>query len=254
MTGHYGVIVEEIGRGDADELPRPLRNASLGDDFFKPLSRFIMAAVLCFWPLVFAVRMTGPAGTGLLVACVLFGLFFFPAALLSALTGATYLNLRPDRIIGVIRACGAAYWVSVIAFAVSGVIYIGAIGVLDIALVSMISWQSRTETIISMAIAWTALLLGIYLFHFACWHLGLLYRAHHDEFPWVLQRHVYSRRTDTLAQLEAARKAAKHADLLRVNRPDREQRISEIRDAEKAKRAAQEAKPIWDRVAETRND
>jgi hypothetical protein len=198
--------------------------------------------------------MTGPAGTGLLVACVLFGLFFFPAALLSALTGATYLNLRPDRIIGVIRACGAAYWVSVIAFAVSGVIYIGAIGVLDIALVSMISWQSRTETIISMAIAWTALLLGIYLFHFACWHLGLLYRAHHDEFPWVLQRHVYSRRTDTLAQLEAARKAAKHADLLRVNRPDREQRISEIRDAEKAKRAAQEAKPIWDRVAETRND
>ena len=95
------------------------------------------------------------------------------------------------------------------------------------------------------------LVLGIYLFHFACWHLALLYRGNHDRFPWILQRHTQSRRTDTLAQLEAARKAARHHDMLRRNRADRDQRLNEIREAEKAKRTpAPGEKPIWDRVAE----
>jgi hypothetical protein len=113
---------------------------------------------------------------------------------------------------------------------------------------------SGTTPMFGIAIGSPALLLGIYLFHFACWHLGLLYRANHERFPWILQRHVQSRRTDTLAQLELARKNAQRLDALRRNRPDREQRVGEIRDAEKAKRAKTGEKPIWDRVAETRND
>ena len=47
--------------------------------------------------------------------------------------------------------------------------------------------------------------------------------------------------------------AARH-DMLLKNKPDRAQRVAEIRDAEKAKRAKGEAKPIWDRVADTRNE
>jgi len=35
-----------------------------------------------------------------------------------------------------------------------------------------------------------AFLMGIYLMHFACWSLGAMYRLHHDQFPWVMQRHI----------------------------------------------------------------
>ena len=56
---------------------------------------------------------------------------------------------------------------------------------------------------------------------------------------------MQSRRTDTLAQLELARKTERF-DALKKNRPDREQRVGEIRDAEKAKRAKAGEKPIWD--------
>jgi len=254
LVSHYGVIIEEIGKGDLDELPRPLRDASFGSDLWAPFIRFNFSILACFWPIMLVIHMPGTAGTGLLAACVLFGFYFFPATLLTTLCAGSYLNLRPDRIIGVIRACGLGYWVSVIAFAIGGMVYLGSIGFVTFAFIHLFASGPIGDKMLALAGGSTTLLLGIYLMHFACWHLGLLTRVNADRFPWVLQRHVHSRRTDTLAQLEAARKAARHADLLRANRPDRDARISEIREAEKAKRAAQEAKPIWDRVAETRND
>src|SRR5207249_4377958 len=160
----------------------------------------------------------GPTGMGLLAACILFGLYFFPATLLTSLCAGSYLNLRPDRVIGVIRACGLGYWVSVIAFAVGGTVYLGAMGIVTFGFMSLFRGGAMAEKMLVLAGGSTTLLLGIYLMHFACWHLGLLARVNADRFPWILQRHIHSRRTDTLAQLEAARKAAKHADLLRANR------------------------------------
>ena len=40
---------------------------------------------------------------------------------------------------------------------------------------------------------------SVYLTHFFCWHLGLLYRAHQEEFPWILQRHISKRRDPVMA-------------------------------------------------------
>ena len=34
---------------------------------------------------------------------------------------------------------------------------------------------------------------GIYLMHAFSYYMGLLYRAEHDNFPWVLQRHIPTR-------------------------------------------------------------
>jgi hypothetical protein len=39
------------------------------------------------------------------------------------------------------------------------------------------------------------LLVGIYLSHAFAWYLGLMYRAHHGQFPWILQRHISTRLT-----------------------------------------------------------
>ena len=209
LVSHYGIVIEEIGVSDANELPRPLRDFSFSEDMWRPWVRFNLAILLCFWPEIYTVRLPGPVGTGLLASCMVFGLYFFPAILVTALNGDTYLNLRPDRVIGVIRACGSGYFASVIAFTVGGAIYLGGIGLLDISIAKFFlhpSMLSGSTPMFGIAIGSPALLLGIYLFHFACWHLGLLYRANHERFPWILQRHVQSRRTDTLAQLELARR------------------------------------------------
>jgi hypothetical protein len=254
LVAHYGVIVEEIGTGDADELPRPLRNASVSEDMWNPFIRFCFAIMVCFWPVIFQwqLRDLGQAGVALLITCILFGIYFFPGVLLTSLMAGSYLNMRPDRIIGTIRALGAKYLVSVFAFVIAGTIYLAGVGIVNVGARGLMA-PGMKIAFMGFAIGSPTLLLGIYLMHFACWHLGLLYRANQDAFPWILQRHVHTQRTDTLAQLEAARKAAKQLDALRRNRPDREQRVAEIREAHK-KGLKPEAKPIWDRVAETRND
>jgi hypothetical protein len=255
LVSHYGVVVEEIGVTDADELPRPLRDFNIFEDMWNPFIRFCFAILVCFWPAGFYREMMewGPAGTGFFITCLLFGLYLLPAVLMSSLIAGTYLNLRPDRVIGVIRACGAKYWVSVIGFAIGGAVYLVAMRIVNFGTLGLFA-PGLKVTLLGWGIGSPALLLGIYLMHFACWHLGLLYRANHERFPWILQRHVHSKRTDTLAQLEAARRNARRIDALRKNKPDRDQRVGELRDAEKTKRAQTDAKPIWDRVAETRND
>jgi hypothetical protein len=252
LVSHYGVVIEEIAVRDSDELPRPLRDFSVSEDLWNPFVRFCFALLVCFWPVIFQwqLRSLGMVGQALLFTLILFGVFFFPAALMTSVIAGSYLNMRPDRIIGVVRGCGPRYMVAVISFAVAEVIYLAGIGIVNIGTISLMR-PGMHYVFLGFSIGSPVLLVGIYLMHFACWHLGLLYRGNHDSFPWILQRHVYSKRTDTIAQLEQARKMARRHDLLQKNKPDRDQRIAEIRDAEKAKRAKADAKPIWDRVADS---
>jgi len=34
------------------------------------------------------------------------------------------------------------------------------------------------------------MMITVYFLHFFCWHLGLMYRQNHAQFPWLAQRHV----------------------------------------------------------------
>ena len=81
---------------------------SVSQDIWNPFVRFCMAILMAFWPLIFQwqIRQLGPAGDGLVITLILFGLYVFPGALMTTLVAGSYLNLRPDRVIGVIRACG----------------------------------------------------------------------------------------------------------------------------------------------------
>jgi hypothetical protein len=38
------------------------------------------------------------------------------------------------------------------------------------------------------------LLAAIFVVHVFCWHLGLMYRAHQPEFPWILQHHIRTKK------------------------------------------------------------
>ena len=42
----------------------------------------------------------------------------------------------------------------------------------------------------SALFAHVTLILAVYLMHLFCWRVGLLYRAHHEDFPWAFQYHV----------------------------------------------------------------
>src|SRR5947199_948029 len=51
------------------------------------------------------------------------GTFFFPAIFLTLATSGTSINLRPDRVWGVIRQCGPSYLAVVVLFALTLITY-----------------------------------------------------------------------------------------------------------------------------------
>jgi hypothetical protein len=100
------------------------------------------------------------------------------------LSGST-LNLRPDRVLHVIRICGVHYVLVTLLWAVTWPIY--ALGWLGFCLALLRSFLGSASTASGFYVEWMivlpALVAGIYLMHYFCWYLGLLYKAHHAEFP-----------------------------------------------------------------------
>ena len=257
LTSHYGIVVDEIAFGNADELPRPMRDLSLGEDFLKQVLRFHAAMILSFWPMLFRNHMTGQVGAAFFVTSLLFCFFFFPALLLTALLGESYLNLRPDRVIGTIRACGSfvldrghrirrrrrdlsgdsvafmtmrnGEHVALEEFTPDrgldgGCVVISVVGRLFVPLRVLVSGIALSRQSREVSVDPSA--------------------AHSQSANRLTLAHCWS--------LPAERRG--HQKALRDARPDRDERLAEIRAAENAKRAKGDAKPIWDRVAESRNE
>jgi hypothetical protein len=202
LMAHYANTVEDNGPESIDELPRPLRNLSFGQDIFGPFSNMFTALAYCFLPAAALFVALPPPIKGVAVLPLALGVLFFPAAFLTAVTGTTTLNLRPDRLAGVIRISAGQYMLS---FSV----WLFALPLFAFSLfgVYMIPFQFREEHLWIYqfnrpSLAFPMLFVSIILMHFATWHLGLIYRHHHDKFPWVLQKHYSARR-----QAEAAKAA-----------------------------------------------
>jgi hypothetical protein len=197
LLSHYGNVIDETGPSARDELPRPLREASLHEDIWQPMTHVVGAFILCYWPILFFPRFQAPLLAG---GLGIVGTFFFPAVLLTLATSGTSVNLRPDRIFGVILAIGARY------FAIIGLLLLAVttygLGLwrfqFDSQRLFMFASSARMGRLgqpwwFEMWVAYPALLVGIYLMHWFCWSLGAAYRAHHEAFPWVYQRHIPTR-------------------------------------------------------------
>jgi hypothetical protein len=198
MIAHYATVVDETGPENKDELPRPLRHCDWRDDLWGPFSRAVGAFLLAFFPAIlmltshslpWPLRLSGAA------AFAFVGNIFFPAILLTNLTSGTLNNIRPDRVLGVIAAIGIRYLIPVALFPITCFIYLyGIIGSLARGVFFMLLppgtsygwWLSPT-------IVYSSLLAGIYLMHLYGWVLGVFYRKHYPDFPWVLQRHIPTR-------------------------------------------------------------
>jgi len=193
ILSHYANVVESTGPDGHDELPRPLRDLSLWDDLWAPLGQMVLSLGLALGPAVFVLMSKRvPDGIreplALMLAAV--GLVFLPALILTTVTGTTFLNLRPDRVLGVIRACGRGYLVSLAGCLATLGIYFGHIFGYHLLPQAWIVDHPWLNVLRHPSVEYTTLLVAVYFGHFFTWHLGVLYRRHHEQFPWILQWHI----------------------------------------------------------------
>lgn len=223
FLSHYGNVVDETGPCGSDELPRPLRNISWHDDLWGPFTQVVMALMVCFWPVWALWSFTDVPGStmllSLLAVCGLLGAIFFPAVLLTTTTSGSIANLRPDRLMGVIQTIGVPYVLVVIFSTIGLAVYGAGIAGFHIAFLTLFSSSQLRVPLIGGIISSPLMLGGIYLSHLTCWFLGMQYRVHHVEFPWVMQRHQKRVRSDTMSQLEERRRQQERARAIAATKP-----------------------------------
>jgi hypothetical protein len=189
IVAHYGNIVDETGPNRRDELPTPMRSLGWHEDLWGPFRDWVLSLLVCYGP-AFGVLMFPPPQQP--VAVVMFfsllaiGTVAAPAMLLTMLTSGTIFNIRPDRIIGVMGRCGFHYVVMVLLWIVICAAYVpGMLIGLDFT-----GWiRLRPPVPSNHWLLIPLLTISIFLMHYLTWYMGLAYRAHHEDFPWTLQRH-----------------------------------------------------------------
>jgi hypothetical protein len=191
VLSHLGCVIEDTGPDAIDELPRPMRNFSPGEDVLSPLFRVLLGGIICFLPMLLAIHVLdfkNPMAKPIVLLFGGTGAFFFPAVVLTAVTGTTVLNLRPDRVAAVLKLCGPQYFISIILFllAVIPSIYYMTGPLLFPQPLGAPVFQKIDSPRLMLPI----MMLTIYFANFFAWQLGLMYRQNHEQFPWLAQRHV----------------------------------------------------------------
>lgn len=199
---HLANVVEEVAIQESDEFPTPLRGLSFVDDLWNPLVHFLGAWFICYAVAPAAIRLaahflaaqsaqTAPMAEVVVTLLSLLGSFFFPAVFLTLCTSGCLWNLRPDRVFGVIGICGARYLAMVVFWMVSLATYATAMYAADGATWS-IWWVPRElDMFLKLKIVCIPLIfVAICLMHLFARELGMMYRANHEKFPWILQRHI----------------------------------------------------------------
>jgi hypothetical protein len=196
IIAHYGNVIEDAGPFERDELPRPLRDLGWYEDLWAPFCAVFGSLLLCYGPSVFIpevlhyIPRLRPLGAIIAVACGGLGTFFFPAVLLTLQTSGTSLNLRPDRLLAVIAACGRDYFVTLVIWVIAGGLYAMGWGGTSLWIANLIHDLALPAWMTSFLVTAPILAAAVFMMHYFCMVEGMLYRVHYHAFPWVLQRHV----------------------------------------------------------------
>jgi hypothetical protein len=189
IFSHLASVPREMGYNERDDLPRPLGDLDWLEDLFIPLGNLLIAMLICYWPGVFVEHHRHQLPHPLLATFVVAtaGNFLFPAIFLTTTNSGSLLNLRPDRVLGVIRATGWFYFVLVAEWMLAPALYSASFGALLIAAFGTIYHHAPHWW---LPVAITALAVAIYIMYLFLWQLGLAYRKWGDQFPWVFQQHM----------------------------------------------------------------
>lgn len=225
MLSHYGNVIDEVGPEGRDELPRPWRDLRWHEDIWFPLCCTMAALILSYAPSWLALHLPGAAGVIAASVMLLAGTAVFPAILLTLQTSGSLINLRPDRVLGTIRACGPAYFTALIGWVAAVVFFLFSTSVFVELTAATFGRQLQFPAWVDSPVtAMAALPCAVYFMHYFCWLVGLLYREHFEHFPWVLQRHI-----------PTVREGAPRSP--RPLRRSRTERIAELRLQERQRRA-----------------
>jgi hypothetical protein len=198
-AGYYSLIIQEIGPGQRDDLPTPLRTVEMRTDVWDPLVHFAISTILCLSPWLAFEPVIGTTPAGPVVSWTLLGLgmFFLPAVFMTLTVDGVLVNLRPDRLLRVIAKGGVEYLITVVTWTGGVILFVyGWEGLFASA--STIPFLERPGgNLIEIrrdwvlrggwpCLGWVAL--GLYFQYYGCWVLALIWRKHHEDFGWVAQR------------------------------------------------------------------
>jgi hypothetical protein len=232
-AAHLANVVEETGPNELDELPRPLRQVGLFEDVLFPLLRILVAFGLTYGPGVVVMNLD-LGRPGQLAAAALFvaGGLLFPAVLLTLAASHSPENLRPDRVLRVIRAVGPRYWPLAGLSTAAVPVFLFTAALID--LISPVVVETPLAGPVNKAmfqgiIMFPLMLASMYALHGICWRLGQWFRRYGSGFGWAWEEH------DLRQQQERARKGVEE-------RRKAEKRRAASRAAADAARAEEEAR------------
>jgi hypothetical protein len=195
-VGYYSILVQEIGPGEKDELPVPLRGFELRTDVWDPFVHIFFSAVACFGPAALAQIYCGgdPRSHLPVIALAAAGAFFLPAVFLTACVDGVLVNFRPDRVLGVIGKSLGNYLLIAVAWSAGTVMLVdGIVGCYE-AGSWLFAWPGlvpyRSPHVFGGLGSLAMIAGGLYLSYYACWMLAIFWRKHHAEFPWIARRFV----------------------------------------------------------------
>ena len=198
-VAHYVVVVTRTGPEEEYELPTPLSEISLMEDVLRPLGHLLTALAISFGPSLAGFIFGGwdwrhpacIAAAALLPVAVL----CFPAVLLTVIAGVTPLNLAPHRLIKVIVLGGLPYVFAALILMPLVLILHAATWIAFYEAIlagfdrSLFRAVGTTSLMLSLPVAAGCLTLSVYTGHLLTFWIGRIYRLHHEDYPWLLQRH-----------------------------------------------------------------
>jgi len=196
LLAHWGNIVDETGREERNELPRPFRDLRFYEDFWEPFCAFFGALLICYGPgrLLLLVGHQSIATWATSGVLDLIGTFLFPAVFMTTCMSDAFSNLHPLRLLSVIRICGSGYAIAVLAWTLGALAYLW-----PVMIISLVWWPKWIQWVpwwwgISPVTLVPAILWGVFCMHWFSWTVGMLYGTHHERFPWLGHQHVRIRR------------------------------------------------------------
>lgn len=204
---HLGNVLDDTGPEGRDELPTVLRNAEWEDDLMRPFSFVLLAVGICFGPAIVLVHLLwneplagDPATWAALGALLVLGIVSFPVVWLTVVASGTYLNLSPPRLLGMFSRAPVQFLLAIALLPIALGTYVLSLGLVYefsrtfVAGVTPLLPFSLPRWLLACS-GYGLLFFAIYAWHLLAWLLGKTYQDHHEQFPWVWQRHEKNRTT-----------------------------------------------------------